>query len=39
MNLKENSVNINIWSVSVIATTSPIIVPINPEAVMSETAS
>jgi len=39
MNLKENSVNIRIYKVNVIATTKPTIVPINPDAVIKETAS
>lgn len=38
-NLNENSVNIKIYNVNVIATTNPIIVPINPDAVINETAS
>ena len=39
MNLKENSVNMRIYRVKVIATTNPTIVPIKPEAVINDTAS
>lgn len=38
-NLKGNSVNIRIYRVNVIATTSPTIVPSKPDAVINEKAS